>query len=280
MAAWVDDQPVYQYEITQAVERAMGQRQLGPSARQSLREKALQQLIDQRLIVRYVREQKRVVTELEFQRAWKRMLAGMHAQGTTLPEYLQRTERSEIELKHSTWYQLAWQALLDHYLTEANLQKHFERHSAEFDGTQLRVAQIFFTLEPTADQPTIASKRQAVTRIRQKISEGELTFHQAAEKHSQAPSAEQGGDIGWIMRHQPMPEAFSRAAFGLKQDQVSQVVVSPLGVHLIKLLEVKPGARQWQAARAELEQAVKQYLFRWAADQQRSESTIERIGSE
>jgi hypothetical protein len=52
-------------------------------------------------------------------------------------------------------------------------------------------------------------------------------------------------------------------------------VVTASGVHLIQCLEVKLGTKRWQEVRAELESAVTQHLFRWAADRQRVSAKIE-----
>ena len=97
----------------------------------------------------------------------------------------------------------------------------------------------------------------------------EISFADAAREHSQSPSAESGGDIGWITRHETMPEAFSSAAFGLQVGQISQPVETKYGVHLIRCLEEKAGKITWQEVRKPLREAVIQYLFRWCADQER-----------
>jgi parvulin-like peptidyl-prolyl isomerase len=72
-----------------------------------------------------------------------------------------------------------------------------------------------------------------------------------------------------------MPEVFSATAFALDPGEISQPVVSPFGVHLIKCLAIKPGEQTWQDVRGDLYQAVSRYLFRWAAERQRPLATIE-----
>jgi parvulin-like peptidyl-prolyl isomerase len=276
VAALVGQERVFAYEVRQAVARAVGRRQMSEAARAALHTKALEQLIDQRLIVEFAK-QRNQVTEAQLQQKWNQVAATLAAQETTIAEYLQRAKRSEVEFRHSLWYALAWDALLDHYLTEANLAKHFEQHRREFDGTRLRLAQIFFPRKPDSTKEEIQSTQSYAAQIREQIVRGQLTFEEAARQYSQAPSAQQGGEIGWIQRDRPMPEAFTRAAFALDTQQVSEPVVTGLGVHLIKLLEVKPGGSDWRGYRLELEQAVGQYLFRWTADQQRPHSQIEIV---
>ena len=89
--------------------------------------------------------------------------------------------------------------------------------------------------------------------------------------HGAGPSAKAGGDIGWIERREPMPEAFSAAAFALKPGEVSLPVETTFGVHLIQVLEVKPGTKTWQEAADRLKPAATLFLFRRLAEQEGSD---------
>jgi parvulin-like peptidyl-prolyl isomerase len=103
----------------------------------------------------------------------------------------------------------------------------------------------------------------------------ELTFGEAAKRFSSGPSRDAGGEIGWISRREPMPEPFSRAAFALSINQVSEPVETTFGWHLICCLEIKPGQKRWTDVRPELELAATEYLFNWIADQQRPKAKVE-----
>jgi parvulin-like peptidyl-prolyl isomerase len=72
-----------------------------------------------------------------------------------------------------------------------------------------------------------------------------------------------------------MPEDFSRAAYALKPGEVSEPLLTSFGVHLISILEEKPGAKTWRDVEAELRPAVTLYLFRWIADKERKTTRIE-----
>jgi parvulin-like peptidyl-prolyl isomerase len=159
------------------------------------------------------------------------------------------------------------------------LQKFFAREKAHFDGGERRVAHILWKLPADADEASHTKLRDQAAEVRAEIVAGKTTFAAAAAKHSQAPTAAQGGDIGWIRRAEPMPEAFSRQAFQLAVDEISPPVASPFGWHLIQCLEIKPGQRTWQDARDELRIAVAQYLFAFHAQQerQRTQPKIERF---
>jgi parvulin-like peptidyl-prolyl isomerase len=74
-----------------------------------------------------------------------------------------------------------------------------------------------------------------------------------------------------------MPEDFSRTAYLLKPGEISEPLISPFGVHLITVLEEKPGTKAWRDVEAELRPAVTLYLFRFLADKERASAKIEYI---
>ena len=140
-----------------------------------------------------------------------------------------------------SYLRTTWKRYCDKYLTADNLEKYFERYRREFDGTQLRVAQILFKLPASADDAAITAAKERATALREGIVSGKTAFADAAKKHSDSPSKSNGGDIGWIERHQPMPEDYSKIAFSVKKGEVSQPFVTSFGVHLISVLDEKPG---------------------------------------
>jgi parvulin-like peptidyl-prolyl isomerase len=77
--------------------------------------------------------------------------------------------------------------------------------------------------------------------LRQDILTGKVDFAEAAKKYSQCTSAPNGGDIGYFQRKFIVDEAFAKTAFGLKVGDVSDVVQTEYGMHLIKVTDRKPG---------------------------------------
>ena len=69
----------------------------------------------------------------------------------------------------------------------------------------------------------------------------------------------------------------SHSTYALKPGEISSPLVSPFGIHVIAVLEEKPGGKTWREAEAELRPAVTRYLFRWIADQERATAKIEYL---
>src|SRR5262249_56914362 len=78
------------------------------------------------------------------------------------------------------------------------------------------------------------------TELRAQILGDKTDFAAAAKAYSQCPSASDGGDVGTFPRKFVVDENFARAAFALKPGEVSGVVQTDFGLHLIKVTERKP----------------------------------------
>ncbi len=86
----------------------------------------------------------------------------------------------------------------------------------------------------TSDQAAKQQARQKAEELLEKIKQG-ADFAELAREHSDDPgSAEQGGDVGWFGRRQMVKE-FTDAAFALQPGEVSGVVETPFGFHIIKV---------------------------------------------
>lgn len=279
VVARVGGQPIYAAEVEQQLRRTLGDAPLEPAQRQAFWEAARQKLIDRQLVLLALSEAGLVATGADVDLALARFEKQLQAQGRTLADHCATVGLSVEQVRRALAFSLAWQRYCERYITPQNLEKYFQRHRREFDGTALRVAQIFWKLPPESDVAARQAAREAALaqarEVRAAILAGRQSFAEAARQHSQAPSRDLGGDIGWIERQRPMPEPFAQAAFLLKLGEVSQPVESPLGIHLVTVLEEKPGQRTWQEAEAELREAVAVYLFRWLADRQRPKVQIE-----
>lgn len=269
VAASVDGEPILASEVDRALAEVTRGRDVDPETLENLRRETLQKLIDQRLVVRWMTRTKQGVSDREVDLAIDRLTKQLAKREQTLDAHLRQLRMTKPELRRTLQWRLGWQRVLDRYLTDKNLESYFTRNQRHFDGTRFRVAHILLKID--GDEQKVM---QRAKQIRKEIVADEITFEDAARQHSAAPTAADGGSIGFITRHDTMPEAFSRVAFSLKKDEVSEPVLSPFGLHLIKCLDIEPGQGTWQDARRELRRAVIQYLFEFVADKERRDAKI------
>lgn len=108
------------------------------------------------------------------------------------------------------------------------------RDSLPYFNSEVEVGEIVY-------QPKVntAERRRAIEKlreIREQITTEEATFEEMARRFSDDGSGQVGGDLGWARRGKFVPE-FEAAAYNLEPGQISDVVESQFGMHLIQLLE-------------------------------------------
>lgn len=121
-----------------------------------------------------------------------------------------------------------------------------EETKAYYDGNpqlfkqpeQVKASHILIKVEPTADDAAKAAARKKIEDIRKKLTDGG-DFAELAKEYSEGPSAPKGGDLGYFRRGQ-MVKPFEDAAFSMKINEVSGLVESRFGYHLIKVYDKKP----------------------------------------
>ncbi|WP_175797894.1 SurA N-terminal domain-containing protein [Burkholderia ambifaria] len=127
--------------------------------------------------------------------------------------------------------------------TDADIKKFYDDNPTHFRSeAQVRVSHIFIAAASDASAADKAAAKAKAEQLLADVKAHPDQFAQIAQKDSQdAPSAAKGGDLGFITRGSTAGgKAFDDAAFALKQGDVSGVVQSDLGFHILKATEVKP----------------------------------------
>jgi peptidyl-prolyl cis-trans isomerase C len=129
-------------------------------------------------------------------------------------------------------------------VTEDDLKNHYESNKEKFQKPmQLKASHILVKTE---------EEGQAVL---DRLNAGE-TFEAVATEASECPSKERGGDLGYFAKGAMVPE-FEQATMELDKDQISGLVQTQFGYHVIKLVDRKePEASSFEEVSKQIEQEV------------------------
>jgi len=159
--------------------------------------------------------------------------------------YLQDLARiglDEISLAASVERDLRVEAILDRVVsavppvTTVDAEIYYRLHPDAFDRPEARRLRHILI---TVDTPQQADQAHRLLNGLRTTHAAPEKFAKAALRHSQCPSALEGGLLGLVRRNQLFPELES-AAFALREGEISEVLASEMGLHIIRCDEILP----------------------------------------
>ena len=159
-------------------------------------------------------------------------------------------------------------------ISDDEIGEEYIRRRHEYEGKEsVRIMQIMLRLPPETDRAARKKVQAEAAMIRQRLLDGE-PFEVLAEQYSQGPAAATGGDVGFLEKGAMLPEVDS-AAFQLARNEISEVIVSPVGLHIIKVLDKRgAGAKPLEVVREEIktkleEEKMERGFEAWITDLRR-----------
>jgi peptidyl-prolyl cis-trans isomerase C len=193
---------------------------------------------------------------------------------------LQAQQLTEAKLREDAKTDILVNKLLEQEVTQKLLVKpsdiatFYEKNPDRFQQSEsVRAAHILVLVPQDADEKTrAAAKARAEAAL--KAAKAGQDFAQLAKRYSNDASAQRGGDLGFIPKGQMVP-AFEAAAFALEPGQVSDLVETQFGYHVIKALEKRPArVVPFVEAAAQIEQFLQQQQR-----QEKSKALVEQLKS-
>ena len=177
---------------------------------------------------------------------------------------LKRMELTTRELKDQMQRSMTIKKLLDKKLgasvtvSQQDLRAYYDQHPDKFNRPErLRASHILIKVDNRLDKAKKAAARVKIEQAQAQLKGGK-DFAALAREISQCPSAAKGGDLGSFSSGTMVP-AFEQAALALKPGQISDVIQTEFGFHLIKLTEKQPGSTvTFEKARGRIEPMLKQ----------------------
>jgi len=150
-------------------------------------------------------------------------------------------------------------------ITDEEIGEYYDKHRQDYEGKEaVRLKQILLPAPVGMNAAARDAIRQQARQIHDRILKGE-SFEMLAAQYSKGPAAAEGGDIGFVERGVILPEV-EKAAFGLPVGQLSSVIETEIGFHIIAVVDKRgeglkplPVVRNEIKAKIEDEKITKKY---------------------
>jgi len=141
-------------------------------------------------------------------------------------------------------------------VSEKKIHDYYKANQKYFDQPEkIRASHILIKVDPTAKQSKKNNALKKIEDIYQKAKNGE-DFGLLAKKYSQGPSSSKEGDLGFFSKGQ-MVKPFGDAAFSLKPGEISGIVTTQFGYHIIKTIEKKPAKKtSYEDAKSQIQNLI------------------------
>jgi peptidyl-prolyl cis-trans isomerase C len=164
--------------------------------------------------------------------------------------------------------------LADLKVSDDEVKKYYQEHQKDFQLTEtVRARHIFFPAGSKAADGEKAKARAKAEVALARLKKGEDFIKLATELSEDADTAKKGGDLGTITPGKTNSEEFEKAVFSLKSGEISGVVETPFGFHIIKADEkIDNRLATFDESRAYIEALLKREL-----EQKKGEEFIVRL---
>lgn len=249
-----------------------------------LRARVLENIILDKLMAVKIKESDMAVTEDEITERLDQMVA---TQGITMDDVKQMAEaagQSLDTIKDNIKKGIAYQKMMEvRYADELNVspedvQNYYNENKKNFEvPEQVQASHILIKFNPTDSNEVKAEALKKTQGLLEKIKNG-ADFATVAKENSTCPSSEKGGDLGLFGRGQMVP-AFEETAFAMQTGEVSDVVKTRFGYHIIKVTDkTEASAKSLDEVKEDISAMLKQQKQKDVAikyiEEIKSEATI------
>lgn len=291
IAAIVNDEVITLYEVNreaQPIIREAEKKELvDDAARSQIRRMALDRLVEKKLVEQKIRELNIKVSEEEIRQAiedvkkqnsipsQEALVAALANQGLSFDQY-----RSQLQEQLEKLKLVSLEVRAKIHVSETELREYYEANHARYtEDESFRARHIFFK---TSDKSPAEDIKRTMTTALMVLAEAKSgkDFAELARNYSEDPAARKdGGDLGTFKKGDMQAELESTILM-MKPGEVSELVYTPVGFHIIKLEERISGKlKPFEGLKAEIEEAVyrkksEERFSQWSRDL-RSKASVE-----
>lgn len=201
-----------------------------PALRKRFAREWLDNLITRTLLLRQAKIHNVTVSDADIERS---MRAAQH-QGVVMEVDALRKIVSETLLINR---EIENQVLAKIIITDKEAENAYNAHKEVYRRSdKVKARHIVIKLDPSSDEGKKVEALKRMTKILNEAKAGEIDFAKLAKKYSEGPTAANGGYLGFFRKGQMVPE-FEKAVFSMAPGDVSDIVKTQFGYHIIKVEE-------------------------------------------
>lgn len=248
IVAVVNEEVITQQELSARVDFAFRQlRQQGtqPPAREVIERQLIERLINDRVQLQHARDIGLRVDDAELDRAMARISEGNKLSLTQMRAAIERDGipfekfredlRNEITVSRLREREVAQKIVI----TESEIDNFIQSQQSQGRNDEFNISHILVTVPENATPEQLQTRRARAEQALSQLKAG-TDFRQVAAAFSDAPEALQGGLIGWRESNR-LPALFLDALRPLKAGDLTELLRSPNGFHILKLNERRGG---------------------------------------
>jgi peptidyl-prolyl cis-trans isomerase SurA len=243
--AVVNDEAITQYELDDArriVVQQLKQQNVQQPAADVLDKQVLERLITERALLQHAKDSGIKVDDTQVERAIQRIAEDNKLTLDGLRQALARDGVAYVRYREDVRSEIVMQRLREREVdaritvSDAEVENYLATIKAQSGGeAEYRLAHILVLVPEQANAEQIEAKRRRAEEALKNIRDG-TDFGQVAAGFSDASDALSGGNLGWRPGAR-LPTVFAETVRGMKAGDVSPVLRSAAGFHIVKLIE-------------------------------------------
>ncbi len=241
----VNNDVITQFDLNtrMRVVQAQLQRQSTPlPPREVLEKQVLERMINDRVQLQFAEESGIRVDDASLDRAITRIAEGNHLSLEAFRQALEKDGVGFAKFREDIRHEIILTRLKEREadnrvaVTDSEVEHYFASQAArQGDETEFNLSHILISVPEQATPEQIQVRKARAEQALAEIKKG-TDFGQVSASFSDAPNALQGGDLGWRPASR-LPQLFSDALSALQPGEVSAILRSPNGFHILKLTD-------------------------------------------
>ena len=205
----------------------------------NFKQKIYDKLVEDELLMQEAARQNVAVSDEELQAGFERYKSRRPGGAAAFERLLAKTGQKSADIKAEIKKRMTVRKIFGDAIkaSKQECRDFYDKNTDRFVSEErIRAAHILVKTTSVDDAATKKEAEAKITSILKEARKKNADFAELAVRYSEGPSVRRGGDIGWFPRGR-MVEPFEKVAFGMKEGEVSGLVFTKFGWHIIKVHE-------------------------------------------